>query len=188
MPRKNKPPASDRDLLADDGALFRRLMEETKPLKLDVIEPVRPRRRATAQFSRRDERHVLAESLDADIEAAESVNGDGLRYRHPSVGLKTMRRLARGGFSVQAETDLHGLTTAEAKTLLRDFIDHALRRGYTCIRIVHGKGLRSGQNGPVLKQKVDLWLRRWEGILAFVSARQVDGGTGAVYVLLKKMP
>jgi DNA-nicking Smr family endonuclease len=61
-----------------------------------------------------------------------------------------------------------------------------MRSGYTCVRIVHGKGLRSGPNGPVLKQRVDQWLRRFEAVLAFVSARQADGGTGAVYVLLKK--
>lgn len=186
MPRKNRPPDSGRDSPTDDMELFRRAMAETKPLRLDVIEPLRPRRRPKALFSRLDERQVLVESLEDDIEAAESQNGDGLRFAHPSVGKKTMRRLAKGGFAVQAETDLHGLTTAEAREVLHSFVEACRRRGYTCVRIVHGKGLRSGRNGPVLKQKVDLWLRRWEGILAFVSARQVDGGTGAVYVLLRK--
>lgn len=185
MPRK-RPQDAANDPVADEGDLFRRTFRDAKPLKLDVVEPVRPRRPARAHFSRRDERQVLTDSLQADIEVTETDAGDGLRYQHPSVNHKTMRRLARGGFSVQAETDLHGLTVAEAKTLLQNFIDDCMNRGYTCIRIVHGKGLRSGGGGPVLKRKVDLWLRRWDGILAFVSARQVDGGTGAVYVLLKK--
>lgn len=188
MPRKSKQPDPAKEPSGDDASLFRQVVGETKPLKLDVVAPPRPRRPAKARFSRQDERQVLAESLRADLELAESNNGDGLRYRHPSVGLKTMRRLARGRFSVQAEIDLHGMTTAEAKTVLQDFIHSCLGRGCTCVRIVHGKGLRSGHKGPVLKQKVDLWLRRSEGILAFVSARQVDGGTGAVYVLLKKKP
>jgi DNA-nicking Smr family endonuclease len=185
VPRK-RPPDAARDAKPDDSDLFRRAFQDAKPLERDVIEPVRRRRPARAHFSRRDEQEVLAESFAADIEVAEKTAGDGLRYQHPSVSQKTMRRLARGGFSVQAETDLHGLTAAEAKALLLDFIDECRSRGHTCIRIVHGKGLRSGGNGPVLKRKVDTWLRRWDGILAFVSARQVDGGTGAIYVLLKK--
>jgi DNA-nicking Smr family endonuclease len=185
VPRK-KPPIAARDAYPDDGELFRRAFGDAKPLRQNVIEPVRRRRPARARFSRRDEQAVLAESVQADVEAAENAAGDGLRYQHPSVSQKTMRRLVRGGFSVQAETDLHGLTAAEAKELLLDFIDDCRDRGYTCVRIVHGKGLRSGSEGPVLKRKVDAWLRRWDGILAFVSARQVDGGTGALYVLLKK--
>ena len=130
---------------------------------------------------------MLAESLDFDLEHAESRNGDGLRFQRPSVGRRTMRRLARGGFSVQAETDLHGMIVAEARAVLRDFLEASQARGHTCVRVVHGKGLGSGARGPVLKRKVDHWLRQWDEVLAFVSARQVDGGTGAVYVLLRKL-
>jgi DNA-nicking Smr family endonuclease len=67
---------------------------------------------------------------------------------------------------------------------LREFVNECCLRGYGVVRIVHGKGLGSGTRGPVLKRKVDAALRNWEQVLAFVSARQVDGGTGAVYVLL----
>ena len=188
MAGKKKPPHARGDSPADDGDLFRKLMSGARPLKIDVVEPVRPKRRAKARFTRRDQAEVLRESLRADVESAESQNGDGLLFRHPSVGRKTMRRLARGGFSIQAETDLHGLTTAEARTVLGDFLDDCRQRGFTCVRIVHGKGRRSGHRGPVLKRSVDRWLRQWEGILAFVSARQIDGGTGALYVLLKRAP
>ena len=97
-----------------------------------------------------------------------------------------MRRLARGSFSVQAEIDLHGMTVAEAKPALQEFISQSVLRGGSCVRVVHGKGLGSGERGPVLKSKVNAWLRRWDDVLAFVSTRQVHGGTGAVYVLLRK--
>ena len=96
-----------------------------------------------------------------------------------------MRKLARGRFSVQAEIDLHGMTVAEARPRLNDFIDNCVRQNLLCVRIVHGKGLGSGDRGPVLKNSVNAWLRKWDAVLAFVSARQVDGGTGAVYVLLQ---
>ena len=95
-----------------------------------------------------------------------------------------MRKLARGNFAVQAEIDLHGLTVAEAKPRLKEFIEDSVRSHRRCVRVVHGKGLGSGTRGPVLKDSVNRWLRQWDAVLAFVSTRQVDGGTGAVYVLL----
>ena len=97
-----------------------------------------------------------------------------------------MRKLARGGYSVQAEIDLHGMTLAEAKPRLADFIDFSTSEGKLCVRVVHGKGLGSGERGPVLKNAVNRWLRNWDSVLAFVSTRQVDGGTGAIYVLLQR--
>ena len=97
-----------------------------------------------------------------------------------------MRKLARGNFAVQGELDLHGMTVAEAKPALREFISESVYRGHSCVRVVHGKGLGSGERGPILKTKVNNWLRRWDEVLAFVSTRQVHGGTGAVYVLLEK--
>jgi DNA-nicking Smr family endonuclease len=185
--RKNQSKTSRRNVASeDDGSLFRSAMADARPLEIDTVEPSRRRPRAAARFSRLDERNVLRESLEAPAHAMEIENGSALSYRQPSVNLKTMRRLARGGISVQDEIDLHGLTSAAAREVLKEFIEQSIFRGHTCVRIVHGKGLRSGQNGPVLKREVDRWLRRWEAVLAFVSARQVDGGTGAVYALLKK--
>jgi DNA-nicking Smr family endonuclease len=96
-----------------------------------------------------------------------------------------MRRLARGSFAVQGEIDLHGMTLAEARPRLEAFLKEAAKSGKRCVRVVHGKGLGSGARGAVLKPNVDRWLRRWDAVLAFVSTRQVDGGTGAVYVLLR---
>jgi len=188
MPRrKNQWENSGNHTGADDeGQLFRRAMADAKPVRTDTVEPPRRKARAIARFSRLDERQALRESLEADPHAIEIANGSALCYRHPSVNLKTMRRLARGGISVQACVDLHGLNSSEAKEALSAFIEQSLIRGYTCVLVVHGKGLGSGHNGPVLKRKVDQWLRRWEPVLAFVSARQADGGTGAAYVLLRK--
>ncbi|MCH8302714.1 MAG: Smr/MutS family protein [Proteobacteria bacterium] len=171
----------------DDVSLFRRLMGDAKPLRQTDKEPERqPQVSARARFARRDERAVLAESLDADIDETETGAGESLRFHRASVGRRTMRKLARGNFSVQDEIDLHGMTAPQAKDALQEFIGECAARGYTCIRIVHGKGMGSGDRGPVIKGKVNKWLRQWNEVLAFVSARQIDGGTGAVYVLLRK--
>ncbi|MDH3614630.1 MAG: Smr/MutS family protein [Gammaproteobacteria bacterium] len=171
----------------DDTDIFRRAMSGAKPLRSGerVAEPQnKPTPRA--RFTRADEEKALRESLEADIDTMQHGNADSMHFHRQTVGRRTMRKLARGRFSVQAEIDLHGMTVAEAKPRLSDFIDHCAQQGLLCVRVVHGKGLGSGHKGPVLKNSVNAWLRKWNTVLAFVSARQVDGGTGAVYVLLQK--
>jgi DNA-nicking Smr family endonuclease len=172
----------------DDKDLFRRVLADAKPLRAtrradEVIRKPPPR----ARFSRADEAAALRESLEADIDDTESHGGESLRFHRPSVGRRTMRKLARGNFSVQDEIDLHGMTVAEAKPRLAEFIERCARDGRLCVRVVHGKGRGSGERGPVLKQKVNRWLRQWDTVLAFVSTRQVHGGTGALYVLLRQL-
>lgn len=170
----------------DDDELFRRAMADAKPIKRDArVEAPRRRPRAIARFTREDEARALEESLAADIDDIEASSGQVLRFHRPSIGRRTMRRLARGNFAVQAEIDLHGMTVEEARPRLAEFIEQAARSGKRCVRVVHGKGKGSGHRGPVLKPSVNRWLRRWDSVLAFVSTRQVDGGTGAVYVLLR---
>ncbi len=177
---------ADDEATDDDTELFRRHVSDARPLPRDDRVPRARKAVARARFARADERAVLRESLAAEVDASNLQSGDSLRFHQPQVGRRTMRKLARGNYSVQDEIDLHGMTADEAKSALRNFIHDSSLRGYTCVRVVHGKGRGSGERGPVLKRKVDYWLRRWEPVLAFVSTRQVDGGTGAVYVLLEK--
>ena len=141
--------------------------------------------RPRARFTRADRAAVLRESLDARDNDPELAAGDELVYYRPEIQPMVVRRLRRGEYRVQREIDLHGLTVAEAKQALRQFLIQALESRVRCVRVVHGKGLRSGLRGPVLKAAVSAVLRRSGAVLAVVSARQVDGGTGAVYVLLE---
>ncbi len=168
-----------------DTNLFRQAVSGTKPLRSEKRAAPPSRKPAPkARFARADESDALRESLAADIDTIEESNADSLRFHRPSVGRRTMRKLARGRLSIQAEIDLHGMTIAEAKPRLAEFIEDCADHGQLCVRVVHGKGLGSGQKGSVLKPSVNRWLRQWDTVLAFVSARQVDGGTGALYVLL----
>jgi DNA-nicking Smr family endonuclease len=96
-----------------------------------------------------------------------------------------MRRLRRGLVPIEDELDLHGLSQAAARERLAEFIARSRDGGCRCVRIIHGKGYRSGARGPVLKSAVNLWLRRHLDVMAFVSARPIDGGGGAMYVLLR---
>ena len=179
--RNNAKTASDE---SDDSGIFRRLMGDARPLKQEPLAVTPRLTKARARSRRQDEREVLRESLSPAPHAAEIMSGEGLRFQRPAVSRRTFRKLARGGFSVQDALDLHGMTAAEAGIALREFVNDCCLRGFSCVRIVHGKGLGSGTRGPILKRKVDSLLRNWDQVLAFVSARQVDGGTGAVYVLL----
>lgn len=146
-----------------------------------------PRRRlppARALMREADDAAVMDSLLDPpDWQIAET--GDELLHRGPGVQDSVIRQLRRGQYSVQAVLDLHGYTAAAARPEVIQFLDSARRRGLRCVRIIHGKGNRSGQRGPVLKASVAHWLRQRQEVLAYVSARPVDGGTGAVYVLLR---
>jgi DNA-nicking Smr family endonuclease len=167
----------------EDRDLFRKAVEDARPLAPRAAAPERPAPPPRARFRRADEAAVLAESLGGNPEAA-SGTGEDLCFRRPSVSLLQFRKLRRGEFSVRDEIDLHGLTAAEARAALYDFLAEAGAARLRCVRVVHGKGRRSGHQGPVLKRKLGRWLQLRDDVLAYCSARPVDGGTGAVYVLL----
>jgi DNA-nicking Smr family endonuclease len=129
---------------------------------------------------------VLRESLGPGTDLYEVQPGDELRFARPGVPDNVLRSLRRGLYRVEAETDLHGLNASEAAMHLGEFLREARARRLRCVRIIHGKGLRSGARGPVLKNTVNHLLRRADAVLAFASARPVDGGTGATLVLLER--
>jgi DNA-nicking Smr family endonuclease len=171
----------------DERQLFREAVQDVKPLGQGETAAARRQRQRPAplaRFSRADRHAVLQESLSTEGGDPELAAGDELVYHRDGVQMSVLRKLRRGQYRVQAEIDLHGLTVAQAKGVLRDFLAEALHRQFRCVRIIHGKGLRSGHKGPVLKGAVSSVLRRVGAVVAYVSARQVDGGTGAVYVLL----
>jgi DNA-nicking Smr family endonuclease len=93
--------------------------------------------------------------------------------------------LRRGHWVVQAKIDLHGLVADEARTYVAEFLADCKKRGIRCVRIIHGKGLGSRNREPVLKNKLRNWLMQRDEVIAYAQARQADGGSGAVIVLLK---
>ncbi len=178
------PPEDEPDDQVDEAQLFREAVRGVKPLGTRLPSPRGPKPRARARFARADRLAVLRESMEAPAADPEIGSGEELSFRRPVIQTSVMRRLRRGEYRVQREIDLHGFTVVEAKQALREFLADALEHQLTCVRIVHGKGLRSGHRGPVLKSAVNAVLKRTGTVLAYTSAREVDGGTGAVYVLL----
>lgn len=168
----------------DDQRAFREAMNDVRPLHARAAVAAAPKPRAEAKFARAERGEVLRESLLPPADPALLDTGEELVFRRPGVREDVLRRLRRGQYAVVAEIDLHGLGRHAAHEALREFVNESTAAGARCVRVIHGKGRGSGQRGPVLKHVVNHWLRRMEDVLAFCSARPVDGGTGAVYVLL----
>ncbi|MBX5481420.1 MAG: Smr/MutS family protein [Myxococcaceae bacterium] len=102
---------------------------------------------------------------------------------------RIVQKLRRGEYAVQAHLDLHGMVRAEAKAALERFVLSSRRAGKRCVLIVHGRGLHSRDQIPVLKESVQVWLSRGRiarEVIAFATARPHDGGAGALYVLLRR--
>lgn len=171
----------------DERTLFRRAMRGVQPLKTGARVPIeRPSPKARARFARAERAAVLTESVGAGEDLYDLQPGDELQFRRAGVSELVLRRLRRGDYRIDAEIDLHGLTVEQAKQQLAAYLREALSRELRCVRVIHGKGLRSGTRGPVLKNTVNALLRRADAVLAFASARPVAGGTGATLVLLAR--
>ncbi len=175
-----------RDIDASERALFRDAAGTVRPLKQDRVAPHRAPPHPEPMQTRADAAEVVAELLTHPYDPADVLTGDELHYLRPGVQHSTLRKLRRGHYAIEAELDLHGLIVSAARAAVARFLAASHARGLRCVKIIHGKGLGSARQQPVLKGKTDVWLRRRDDVLAFCSARSVDGGTGAVYVLLKK--
>lgn len=170
-----------------DHDIFRQEMADVTPLRPDDrIEP-EPARTAPRAFQQAaDDREALRELMDSryldDIET-----GEELLWIKPGYPQRTLRRLRRGHYSTGDTIDLHHMDVETAKQVLLDFIDQALQRNLGCVRIIHGKGLRS-RDVPRLKVMTNRILYKHPRVVAYASCRPVDGGTGATDALLSSPP
>jgi len=174
---KKPPPLDDKD-----KALFQQEVAAATPLHHNRAEPFR-KRRAPFPLPPRPELPGTAadELLDLNIET-----GDELLFMRPGVQNRLFLELRRGHLPPQESLDLHGLRVAEARRELTEFLAYARHHRLRVIHIIHGKGYGSEGRQPVLKQKVNQWLRQRREVLAFCSAPRFDGGMGAAYVLLSR--
>lgn len=186
------PGPSEQGDPTDDRELFLREMRDVQPYPVELRKRVVP-----SPAGRR--RSPYARALRPAYDLRELLRGDefpfDISFGHEYVeGLasgqdrRIVRHLAAGKFAWRMHLDLHGFTVPEARMKLDGFLSEAIAREERCVLIVHGRGLNS-PGEPVLKRAVvdRLSRGRWaRHVLAFVSARPCDGGTGALYVLLRK--
>jgi len=177
----------------DDGDLFHREMAGVRPLAPAARSRVAPLPPAPA------DRAITDPDAEALAELSDLVTGSGpfdlansVEFVEGAVaGLdrRLVRRLRAGDFAYQSHLDLHGMTADEARSAVDRFLNTAQQKGQRCVLIIHGRGLNSKDQVPVLKNRLTTWLARgaWARlVLAFTSARPCDGGAGALYVLLRR--
>ena len=177
------------DIIDDeDRELFRSSVGRVSPLKDNNLvrnqEQAKPR--PFPRQSLADERQVLIELADGSNDPEFLETGDELRFKRDGIQQSQFKKLLRGQLKIEYELDLHGMTIDMARTVLAEFLTQARSSHWRCIRIIHGKGINSPNGVPVLKGKLNHWLRQRDEVLAFCSAQPRDGGTGALYVLLKR--
>ncbi len=162
----------------DDSTLFRQAIGEVKTIENDkVLLNPKPR-----QILKRQKQSVL--QAQVPIAGEQLTAEDHLSFLSTGLNKDVLRKLRQGYFGLDAELDLHGLTSYEAKQQLQRFLQECIEAGCQCVHIIHGKGYRSESRYPVLKNNLNNWLRQHSDVLAFCSAAPKDGGTGAVLVLL----
>lgn len=176
------PPLSD-----DDRAALTAALADVTPLPPDDhawIEPDRPH--PVPVSSRRDEADALREAASGKFGLDDWLElGDEPSFLRHGVPKQVLRDLRRGRWVVADELDLHGLTRDLAREWVAQFLADSLKAHHRCLRIIHGKGLGSPHGVPVLKALVKSWLARHDAVLAYCPARPVDGGDGALLVLLR---
>jgi DNA-nicking Smr family endonuclease len=166
-----------------DSELFRQAVGEVRAVRTDKIEAnktkIRPYPKPKAQDFEDAWQSASVSEID-NVSHEETVS-----YTAPGVQYSVLSKLRKGFFGVQAELDLHGLNGETAKKELSIFLHRSVTSGYRCVQIIHGKGYRSSDDHPVLKNSINRWLRQYKDVQAFCSAMPRHGGAGAVYVLLK---
>jgi DNA-nicking Smr family endonuclease len=167
-----KPPREPEDQ-PDDQELFQQEVGDVKRLNHNqaFVKESRPTHTRTP----------AQDELDSQVES-----GEVLRFLRSGIQSTVLQKLRRGQFPVEATLDLHGMTVTEANDQLYRFLQHSQSLGRQAVRVVHGKGHGSKEQQPILKAKINQWLREFPVVLAFCSSSPRDGGTGAVDVLLRK--
>jgi DNA-nicking Smr family endonuclease len=166
---------------------FRRATRDVEPLRAPRrTEPRRAPAPPEPRQTRRDERAALKESLAGPRSVDDAIDsGEELVFLREGLSRHILRQLRRGHWVVQEHLDLHGMNRGQAADAVAEFLRECRARQLRCVRIVHGKGLGSRNREPVLKGKLRKWLVVRDEVLAFCQAPAVQGGSGAVLVLLR---
>jgi len=164
----------------DDNDLFSKAMQGVKTLS-SARASLKAKPAAIKKRSEIVENKIVDTLSDEFIAECD----DFLEFMRPGIQKAYLKQIRNGKIEIQDHLDLHGYRRDDARKILLEFLEHAQQQSLKLIRIVHGKGYHSDESQPVLKAMLNKWLQSIPEVLAFVSAIPRDGGTGAVYVLLK---
>ncbi len=181
-------PSKDKKLPLAEQSLFRDAVADAKPIKQKSAPPFRQKPPPRPLHPRHDDAHYRdgfpSDRSDFSHETVAQETPETLLFHRPGLRQTTVKKLRKGQIGVEAELDLHGFTVPEAGIKLTQFIHFAMEHRLRCVKVIHGKGKRCQS---ILKQQVNHWLQQREEVLAFSSATARDGGTGAIYLLLRRI-
>jgi DNA-nicking Smr family endonuclease len=175
----------------DDFSLFKAELRGVKPIQqADRADTGKPKAdRARVQVLRQSatisEGTTRVDGL-SDQFVIDVGPEDPLFWARDGVQEGQMRKLKLGQVSFEGSLDLHGMTVEKARDTLWEFLAEANKLEIRCVRVTHGKAVRTDGKRPMIKSHVNTWLRQHEGVLGFTSCLAKHGGTGAIYVLLKR--
>lgn len=178
---------SKKTLSPEDSHLFRQSVGKVQAVKNDSWilradnkpkpKPLPKSQQLDVSGKLQEHRDVFADNLFAE---------DTISFLENGLQKDVLKKMRQGYFGADAQLDLHGLTSNQAKQQLLHFLHFCVEDGCRCVHIIHGKGYRSENNLPILKNHLNKWLRQHNDVQAFCSALPKDGGAGAVLVLLRQ--
>lgn len=171
-------------LSTDDSDLFRQSIGKVKAVESNtlLLSPTEKPKPYPKKQAPKTLNHFEPQS---DLGIEKLYQEDSVSFLAPGIQKNVLKKLRKGHFGFDASIDLHGLTSQEAKHQLLRFLHFSVEDGFRCVHIIHGKGYGSSNNQPVLKNDINVWLRQHPDVQAFCSTPPKDGGTGALFVLLK---
>lgn len=171
-------------LTQHDLDAFHEAVKDTTPLsqqkKRTLSRPARPA--PSVRIPAKENINIIPPDESAHLPIVDGVTN--ITYHRPGIPNKTLRKMRKGQYTIEAKLDLHGMTIEVAHQAVCEFISNAIADGIRMVLIIHGKGQQGKK--PILKNKLNHWLRNTNLVLAFCSANTFHGSRGALYVLLKQ--
>ncbi|MCM2344545.1 MAG: Smr/MutS family protein [Alphaproteobacteria bacterium] len=121
-------------------------------------------------------------------ESAETVPA-ATRSQGVELDRRTAQKLRRGRYPIDRQLDLHGLTQSAAHKKLLETVGALYQQGGRCLLVITGKGKGAGSGTGILRQRVPEWLAHpalRSVVLRLEEAQPEHGGSGALYVLLRR--
>jgi len=177
--------AKSRKPSTDEIDLFRRSVGPVRKIHHDKLVPERKTRPPRPRHYSTGNETDPTDSFSDGFDGGEVTADDALFFARPGLQQRQLQRLKRGQLPIGAELDMHGMTAATARTAVASFIEQCRAQRIRGVRIIHGKGYSAQGSAPVLKNRINTWLRQHQDVLAFSSAPVRDGGSGALHVLLR---
>lgn len=174
----------------DDFSLFAEQMQGVRRIYVDQADAGKAKANKAGQRKSRENAQQSTATITVDGLSDQFVIDvgaeDALYWARDGVQDSQLRRMKAGQIAFEGSLDLHGMSVEKARTTLREFLTEALRLEIRCVRVTHGKAARLDGKKPMIKSHVNTWLRQHDKVLGFTSCIAKHGGTGAVYVLLKR--